>query len=87
MKKKKYKTTLVHTVMSYSPSQSLENLGFGVLRTSCGCTVRVLELQEEQKEEHCSNITVNLSYLSVPIKYHIHFYKNFLQFSMSILAE
>lgn len=42
--KKNKKTVLVCTVMNYSPSQSLENLGFGA---SCGVT----------KSAKCSSVT------------------------------
>jgi hypothetical protein len=52
--KEKKKTVLVCTAMSYSPPQSPENLGFGVLSASCRHTASVLELQKEPK---CSFVT------------------------------
>jgi hypothetical protein len=47
-------TVLVCTVMSCSPPQSLENLGFGVISASCGHTASELELQIQPK---CSFVT------------------------------
>jgi hypothetical protein len=47
--KENKKTALVCTVMSHSPPQSPENLGFGILTARCVHTASVLELQKEPK--------------------------------------
>jgi hypothetical protein len=43
----KKKTGLVCALMTYSPSQSPENLGYSILSASYGHILNVLELQKE----------------------------------------